>query len=161
MLLCAERDAVRGVARAPLCGLSEVPAALRLREDGCGAGAGHGLDTRRRGAAEGCGMSRRPNGWTEPRACPWCQSAFIATTYMPDQRYCSQRCASKAKSIVCDHYAEMGRKGRMAFLATQDARWGEKVAGMTPLEAYKLGRREGYTTRANFEKGRRQRRDAA
>lgn len=104
---------------------------------------------------------RRPRGWTEQRTCPWCRVAFTVTTYMPKKRYCSHLCANKSKAIVCTHYAAAGRKGRLAFLAKQDALWAEKVAGMTPLEAYKLGRREGYTTRANFEAGRKARRLAA
>jgi hypothetical protein len=95
----------------------------------------------------------RPRGWTEKRNCPWCGDPFIATTYMPKQRYCSRpkTCAAQAKAIVCTHYAEMGRKGRQAHVAKQDARWSKKIAGMTPLEAYKRGRRDGYGTRANLQ----------
>lgn len=105
---------------------------------------------------------RRPPGWTERRICPWCGTGFIAShTHKPRNRYCSHLCANKAKAIVCTHYADMGRKGRAAFTAKQDARWAEKVTGMTALEAYKAGRRDGYDTRFNFERGRKKRAEAA
>lgn len=96
---------------------------------------------------------RRPSGWTEQRTCPWCRAVFTATLYMPQQRYCSRpkTCAAQAKAIVFTHLAAAGRKGRAALLAKQDSRWLKKIAGMTVLEAYKRGRRDGYTTRATFE----------
>jgi hypothetical protein len=94
---------------------------------------------------------RRPNGWSEERTCPWCRGTFTATNYQPDKRYCSQRCANSARSIFCNHYAEMGRLGRKSQQATQDARWAKKVHGMTPLEAYKAGRRDGYNRRSAYD----------
>jgi hypothetical protein len=89
----------------------------------------------------------------ERRWCPWCHEHFMATGWQlwKGKRYCSQQCAASAQCITKDHYKAMGAKGRQAQALTQTARWAAKVDGMTALEAYRLGRAEGYKLRANLD----------
>jgi hypothetical protein len=81
-----------------------------------------------------------PAGW---RLCAWCRCSKL---FRSGRRYCGPRCAAFGRTVTMAEGRLQAQAARAsaAAAAAREADVLAKVAGLTPVEAYRYGRDLGY-----------------
>ena len=81
-----------------------------------------------------------PAGW---RLCAWCRCSKL---FRSGRRYCCPRCAAFGRTVTMDEgrLQAQATRASAAAAAAREADVVAKVAGLTPVEAYRYGRDLGY-----------------
>jgi hypothetical protein len=92
-------------------------------------------------------ISRRKDASPLPRglrACAWCGTVKM---FRSGRRYCGYVCAAHGRTMAIGDVEMVARATRASHASAAKRAQAviARLAGMTPLEAYRLGRKLGYT----------------